>query len=138
MDEMPLFQQATLAELISELGKEDTAEVLKIFLADTSSKMRTIASDLQARSTIEREAHSIKSSSATFGFVELSRLARELESGAGVMSPADLQESARVRADRKVCARQLADVRSGNCCGVEHDPERWVPVFRKDHAQIRR
>ena len=94
MDEIPLFQQATLAELISELGKEDTAEVLKIFLADTSSKMRTIASDLQARSTIEREAHSIKSSSATFGFVELSRLARELESGAEAMSPAELQESA--------------------------------------------
>lgn len=94
MDEMPLFQQATLVELISELGKEDTAEVLKIFLADTSSRMSAIASDLQARSTIKREAHSIKSSSATFGFVELSRLARELESGAGAMSPAELQESA--------------------------------------------
>jgi HPt (histidine-containing phosphotransfer) domain-containing protein len=94
MDEMPLFQQATLVELISELGKEDTAEVLKIFLADTSSKMSAIASDLQARSTIKREAHSIKSSSATFGFVELSRLARELESGAEAMSPAELQESA--------------------------------------------
>ena len=86
MDEMPLFQQATLVALISELGKEDTAEVLKIFLADTSSKMSAIASDLQARSTIKREAHSIKSSSATFGFVELSRLARELESGAEAMS----------------------------------------------------
>ena len=49
MNEMPLFQQATLVALISELGKEDTAEVLKIFLADTSSKMKAIASDLQSR-----------------------------------------------------------------------------------------
>jgi hypothetical protein len=23
------------------------------------------------------------------------------------------------------------------CCGIlEHDPEKWVPVLRKDHAQI--
>jgi hypothetical protein len=22
-------------------------------------------------------------------------------------------------------------------CGLEHDPEKWVPVFRKDHAQIK-
>jgi hypothetical protein len=21
---------------------------------------------------------------------------------------------------------------------VKHDPEKWVPVFRKDHAQIKR
>jgi HPt (histidine-containing phosphotransfer) domain-containing protein len=94
MDEMPLYDPATLLELISELGKEDTAEVLKIFLADTSGKMSAIAPDLQARSTIKREAHSIKSSSATFGFVELSRLARELESGAEAMSLAELRESA--------------------------------------------
>jgi HPt (histidine-containing phosphotransfer) domain-containing protein len=94
MDEMPLYDPATLLELISELGRKDTAEVLKIFLADTSSKMSAIAPDLQARSTIKREAHSIKSSSATFGFVELSRLARELESGAEAMSLAELRESA--------------------------------------------
>ena len=94
MDEMPLYNPATLLELTSELGREDTAEVLKIFLADTSSKMSAIAPDLQARSTIKREAHSVKSSSATFGFVELSRLARELESGAEAMSLAELQESA--------------------------------------------
>ena len=93
MNEMPLFQQATFVALISELGKEDTAEVLKIFLADTSSKMSAIASDLRARSTIKREAHSIKSSSATFGFVELSRFARQLESSAEAMSLTELQES---------------------------------------------
>jgi HPt (histidine-containing phosphotransfer) domain-containing protein len=93
MDEMPLFDQTTLLELISELGTEDAAEVLKAFLADTSSKMTAIASDLEARSTIKREAHSIKSSAATFGFVELSTLARELESAALAMSLAELQES---------------------------------------------
>jgi HPt (histidine-containing phosphotransfer) domain-containing protein len=93
MDETPLFDPATLLELIAELGTEDTAEVLKTFLADTSSKMNAIASDLQARATIKREAHSIKSSAATFGFVELSTLARELESKVLAMSPAELRES---------------------------------------------
>jgi hypothetical protein len=55
--------------------------------------MNAIASDLQARATIKREAHSIKSSAATFGFVELSTLARELESAALAMSSAELRES---------------------------------------------
>jgi histidine phosphotransfer protein HptB len=87
---MQLFDHAALLELTSELGKEDTAEVLKVFLADTSRKISAIAVELQARSTIKREAHSIKSSAATFGFVELSTLARELESGVVAMGPAQV------------------------------------------------
>ena len=42
---------------------------------------------------IKREAHSIKSSAATFGFSDLSRLARELEFGAETVTPAKLQVS---------------------------------------------
>jgi hypothetical protein len=25
----------------------------------------------------------------------------------------------------------------GLCLDLEHDPEKWTPVFRKDHAQIK-
>jgi hypothetical protein len=24
------------------------------------------------------------------------------------------------------------------CAALEHDPEKWAPVFRKDHAQTKR
>jgi hypothetical protein len=27
---------------------------------------------------------------------------------------------------------------AGLVCGGEHDPEKWIPVFRKDHAQTKR
>src|SRR5208282_2485334 len=33
---------------------------------------------------------------------------------------------------RKTCAWR----RSASFLFVEHDPEKWIPVFRKDHAQI--
>lgn len=92
MSEPPLFDQGVFAELSSELGEEDTVEVLKAFLADTSRKMGVMASALQDRSTLRREAHSIKSSAATFGFAELSALAREIESRSETDGPAELFE----------------------------------------------
>jgi len=92
MSESPLFHQAIFLALVSELGEEDTAEVLKAFLADTARKMAVMASAMQDRSTIKREAHSIKSSAATFGFAELSTLARELESGVEAMAAPQLHE----------------------------------------------
>ncbi len=93
MNEIALFNQATFLELISELGQDDAAEVLRVFLADTSGKMSAIASDLGQRSIIRREAHLIKSSAATFGFVELSTLARQLEADVPAMSPVELRQS---------------------------------------------
>lgn len=92
MSEVPLFDQTVFLELSSELGQEDTVEVLKAFLADTSRKMGVMASAVQDRSTVKREAHSIKSSAATFGFAELSALAREIESRAEADGPAELYE----------------------------------------------
>ncbi len=92
MSETPLFDQAVFLELSSELGHEDTVEVLKAFLADTSRKMGVMASAGTDRSTIKREAHSIKSSAATFGFAELSALARKLEANSEAMGVAELQE----------------------------------------------
>jgi HPt (histidine-containing phosphotransfer) domain-containing protein len=67
--------------------------VLRAFLEDTASKMVTLATSSQDRPRIKREAHSIKSSAATFGFDNLSGLAKQLEFGAETIGLAKLQES---------------------------------------------
>jgi HPt (histidine-containing phosphotransfer) domain-containing protein len=87
------FDDAVFGLLITELGEADALEVLQIFLADTADKVARLAADGQAIPQIKRQAHSIKSSAATFGFTELSELARELEFGVETMTPANLQES---------------------------------------------
>jgi hypothetical protein len=88
-----LFDQAVFDLLGAELGEADAIEVLGAFLADTAGKMERLAAGGEARPMIKREAHSIKSSAATFGFEELARLARELESDAETMPVAKLEQS---------------------------------------------
>lgn len=92
MSDAPLFDQTVYLALSSELGEDDTVEVLKAFLADTSRKIGGMAAAAGDRSTIKREAHSIKSSAATFGFAELSALARTLEANSEAMSAAALPD----------------------------------------------
>jgi histidine phosphotransfer protein HptB len=92
MNEAPLFDLSVFRGLCSELGNEDAAEVLQAFLADTPRKMAIMASDVADRRSIKRAAHSIKSSAATFGFVGLSALARDLESGIEGMSAPQLHD----------------------------------------------
>jgi HPt (histidine-containing phosphotransfer) domain-containing protein len=87
------FDDAVFGSLVAELGEADALEVLQIFLADTADKIARLGANGQAIPQIKRQAHSIKSSAATFGFNDLSGLARELEFGAETMTPAHLQES---------------------------------------------
>jgi HPt (histidine-containing phosphotransfer) domain-containing protein len=87
------FDDAVFRSLVAELGEADALEVLQVFLADTADKIARLGANSQVRPQIKREAHSIKSSAATFGFNDLSRLAKELEFGAETMTPAKLQES---------------------------------------------
>jgi HPt (histidine-containing phosphotransfer) domain-containing protein len=86
------FDDAVFGSLVAELGEADALEVLQIFLADTADKIARLGATGQGRPQIQREAHSIKSSAATFGFNDLSGLARELEFGAETMTPANLQQ----------------------------------------------
>ena len=92
MNEAPLFDPSVFRGLCSELGNEDAAEVLQAFLADTPRKMAIMISDMTDRPSIKRAAHSIKSSAATFGFVGLSALARDLESGIEGMSALQMHD----------------------------------------------
>ena len=87
------FDDAVFRSLVAELSEADALEVLQVFLADTADKVARLGANGQARPQIKREAHSIKSSAATFGFNDLSSLARELEFGVETMTPASLQES---------------------------------------------
>jgi HPt (histidine-containing phosphotransfer) domain-containing protein len=88
----PFFDRDIFRELCAELGPEDTAEVLKTFLADTARKIEIMTSAMLDRTTVKREAHSIKSSAATFGFAQLSALARECEAGVEAMNASGLHE----------------------------------------------
>lgn len=89
------FDEAVFRELGSELGPDDTAALLNVFLADAKKKLVRIEAEDQARAVIKREAHSMKSSAATFGFLVLSQTARQLEAEAEAMPQAELQASIR-------------------------------------------
>ncbi len=93
MTETFSFDEPVFRELGDELGAEDTTALLNVFLADTANRLIRLEAEDQARSVIKREAHSMKSSAATFGFRMLSQLARQLEAGAEAMSQAALQGS---------------------------------------------
>ena len=55
----------------------------------TRGKMQRLAASGDDRSLMKREAHSIKSSAATFGFTALSELARQIEVAAATMMSSD-------------------------------------------------
>ncbi len=96
MGDAPLFDPSVYSALCSELGAEDAAEVLQAFLADTPRKIAAMVSATEDRLAIKRAAHSIKSSAATFGFAELSALARDLESGIEGMGAPQLNQCVEV------------------------------------------
>ena len=87
------FDEAVFRELGSELGPDDTLALLNVFLADTAKKLIRIEAEDQTRAIIKREAHSMKSSAATFGFRVLSQTARQLEAGAEAMPEDALRAS---------------------------------------------
>jgi HPt (histidine-containing phosphotransfer) domain-containing protein len=86
----PIFDPAVFETLKADLGDEDTLEALQMFLADAADKLAQLATRSEDRARVKLEAHSIKSSAGTFGFAELSRLARELEPKAATLEPAQL------------------------------------------------
>ncbi len=93
MNASAIFDPAVYVRLCSELGAADVAEVLTGFLADTQSKLDRLGANPLDRDVTRREAHSIKSSAATFGFVEMSLIARELDATARDSEPADLSRA---------------------------------------------
>ena len=102
------FDRAVFRELVDELGAADTAEVLQTFLGDTGKKLTALEANSHDGLLLKREAHSIKSSAATFGFTALSELARQIELGAATMTPEHRQRSIRELEETFEAVRQFA------------------------------
>jgi CheY-like chemotaxis protein len=85
------FDPAKLDELRHEIGEEGAAEVLGTFFEDTAQRMDVMRAAIRAgdRASLENEAHAMKSSAATFGFMRLSALAKALEAQSKMAMPAD-------------------------------------------------
>jgi signal transduction histidine kinase/CheY-like chemotaxis protein/HPt (histidine-containing phosphotransfer) domain-containing protein len=86
----PVFDRAAFDELIDAIGVEGAAATLSVFVAETKARlarMRLLSSE-SGRALIEDEAHSLKGASGTLGMSRLSGLARRLERGAAILSPA--------------------------------------------------
>jgi histidine phosphotransfer protein HptB len=83
-DAEPAFEPGAFQALVREIGDEGAAEVREVFMQETAARLRSFrAMSLGAQSgKIGREAHSLKSAAASFGYLRLSALARRLESGA--------------------------------------------------------
>jgi HPt (histidine-containing phosphotransfer) domain-containing protein len=96
MSAPPIFDETAFRILRAELGADGAAEILQTFLSDTSTKLDVMAANGLDRSMTRRQAHSIKSSAATLGFLELSGIARELELelGARGANPEQLHQAA--------------------------------------------
>jgi signal transduction histidine kinase/DNA-binding response OmpR family regulator len=80
----------TLAE---EIDLEAAIETFNIFVADTQQSLKSLsAMTIDAnRKLLQIEAHSLKSTAATFGFRQLSELARRLEHDALVIPAEDFR-----------------------------------------------
>jgi len=90
-DDTPVFDRAAYDVLISEMGEQPVGQMRDVFVTETKARMKRFCEvSLSAdRLTIEREAHSLKSSAATFGLVRLAKLARALENDAATIGEDD-------------------------------------------------
>jgi PAS domain S-box-containing protein len=78
------FEPTRFGLLSEEIGIGPARELVEVFLGDTAERLTAMRSLVAAgeRKTLERTAHSLKSSAATFGFERLAALAREIENAA--------------------------------------------------------
>jgi HPt (histidine-containing phosphotransfer) domain-containing protein len=78
---MPTIDQATFEELKQMSGGDFINELIDAFLDDAPNMVQNMRKALATKDveSFRRNAHSLKSNANTFGAVELSILARELE-----------------------------------------------------------
>jgi len=90
----PLCEPAAFDTLVREIGEDGASEVRAVFWNETTARLerfRTLALD-QHRARIAREAHSLKSTARTFGYVRLATLALLLESTADALGDAEFDD----------------------------------------------
>lgn len=78
---MSVIDKATFNELKQMSGEDFINELIDAFLDDAPNMISTMREALLAKDieSFRRNAHSMKSNASTFGALELSTLARELE-----------------------------------------------------------
>jgi signal transduction histidine kinase/DNA-binding NarL/FixJ family response regulator/HPt (histidine-containing phosphotransfer) domain-containing protein len=82
-DNSELVCRAPFDDLVAEIGSEDALEAYQAFVEDAVERLdRLQALVPPGRNVVRVDAHSLKSTSATFGFERMSKLARRLESEA--------------------------------------------------------
>ncbi len=80
-DNAPSFDRAVFDMLVADIDAEPAFGMLDMFLAETDARLVRLhgLEGMSDRALIERDAHSLKGSAATFGFMRLSRLAKALQ-----------------------------------------------------------
>jgi HPt (histidine-containing phosphotransfer) domain-containing protein len=83
----PTLDAAALAELLQTIGddREFLAELIETYLDDSPALFADLRGGLAAgdASAVLRAAHTLKSTSASFGAAHLAALSREIEAAAG-------------------------------------------------------
>ncbi|GAA0700097.1 hypothetical protein GCM10009104_31230 [Marinobacterium maritimum] len=81
LTESDAVDERTLAQLAEDIGVQRVPELVNIFIQDARSRLAQFEEALQHLSLdkLQREAHSLASSGATYGLPELHRLARTVE-----------------------------------------------------------
>ena len=90
----PLREPGAFTVLVREIGEDGACEVRAVFWSETGARLKlfhTLALG-QHRGRIAREAHSLKSTARTFGYLRLSALASRLESGADTLDDAEFSD----------------------------------------------
>jgi HPt (histidine-containing phosphotransfer) domain-containing protein len=90
-DGTSVFDRSAYETLAEEIGGETARQMFDIFIEETENRLKVLrqVSCAKDHGLIEREAHSLKGAAATFGFCQLSALARTLELGAANISDGD-------------------------------------------------
>lgn len=106
-DTAPLREPGAFNVLVREIGEDGACEVRAVFWSETSARLElfhTLALGPH-RGRIAREAHSLKSTATTFGYVRLSGLALRLESTADTLDDAEFSDLLRQMDDAFTAAK---------------------------------
>lgn len=115
VDLPPLFESGAVAQLLSDLGSEQVNRIYATFLEEIGARLDRMARQIAEGdlSSLEREAHSLKSSAAAFGFRRVQAIATAIEKSAkaGAVEPlgakldelATLVKESRRQADAVLC-----------------------------------
>jgi signal transduction histidine kinase/DNA-binding NarL/FixJ family response regulator/HPt (histidine-containing phosphotransfer) domain-containing protein len=90
-DEPELFCRRPFDDLVDEIGADDALEAYQAFVDDAAERLDRLRATVMptGQSVVQVDAHSLKSTSATFGFERMSMLAKHLESEAERMDTAE-------------------------------------------------